>query len=228
MIDNRHFCVFDFETSSCNPSTTQVLQIGACIINKNNLEIVDEFSSLVKPDDPDTLEEGALRVNGLTKEQLEKAPPVDTIFPMWAKWIKSYNTTRDQSGFGAPIPTGWGIVNFDLPILRRYCKRFDCWDKKRDEMNLVNPIFHLDCMEIYWLLTRNNSDVKNVKLTTMAEYAGIPLSEIETRSHNAVWDVKMTASFAIRYLKLMKYLTSPYDESGKRRLEVKDCFKREK
>jgi DNA polymerase III epsilon subunit-like protein len=139
MADYRNFCVFDFETGSTDTETTQIIQIGASIIHRNSLEIVDSFRSLVKPKDFDALEDGALAVNHITKEQLEDAPDVDVIFPTWANWIKEWNTNKDKNGWGAPIPCGWGSDRFDVPIMSRYCKMYGYWDEKYDNMNLLDP-----------------------------------------------------------------------------------------
>ena len=226
MIDNRHFCVFDFETGGKDSSKCEVISIGAAIIHKNKLEVVDEFSSLMQPRDFDALEQEALNVNGLTVEQLREAPLPDVVFPTWARWIQNHNISKDNNSFGAPIPVGWGSDNFDLPILDRYCKEFGYWDKKWNSRTLMNPVFTFDVMKSVWLLTRVNPDVKNCKLVTVAQHMGIPQEEIEENAHDALWDVQTTAKIAIRYLKLMKYLTDYNPDTGNRRVTLANCLKK--
>jgi len=225
MINNRHFCVFDFETGGKDPQTCEILQIGSTIVNKNNLTTVDEFASLVQPRNFDALEDKALEVNGLTREQLREAPLPEVIFPAWAKWIQQHNTKADKSSWGAPIPTGWGIDNFDIPIFNRYCKEFGHWDEKWNSRTLMNPVFTFDVMKSIWLIGNNLPGLKNVKLVTVLEYMGMSTEEIEKGAHDASWDTKWTANVAIRYLKFMKHITSYNSASGKRRLELKDCLK---
>jgi len=224
MIDNRHLCVLDFETGGKDKTSCEVLSIGSVIIHSGTLQIIDEFTSLVQPRNFDALEEEALKVNGLTREQLAEAPLPDIIFPAWAKWIQNHNITKDNNSFGAPIPTGWNINNFDLPILDRYCKEFKYWDKKWGSRTLLNPVFTFDVMTEIWLLTRTNPDTKNCKLGDMAIFMGKSEEDVTANAHEVMWDVRTTAEIAIRYLKLMKYLTDYNPATGNRRITLKGCL----
>ncbi len=60
-MDNRSICVFDYETGGKDKNTCEITQIGACIIDRWSLEVIDTFNSLAKPLDFDALEEEALR-----------------------------------------------------------------------------------------------------------------------------------------------------------------------
>lgn len=224
MNDRRNFCVFDFETGGSNTDKCEILQIGACIINPNSLAIIDKFTSLVKPNDFDALEEDALAVNQLTIPELEDAPPMDSVFDIWAKWIQKYNIYSNKSSFGAPMPVGWGITNFDIPIMNRYCKKYGYWDNKWGNGTLLNPVFMWDVMHTVYRYVRNNPDVDNVKLVTIAEYMGIPKVEILEHAHDALWDVMTTAHIAIKFLCLEQYLLS-INDSGQPRLKLKGCLK---
>lgn len=223
-MDYRNFVCFDFETSSADPSTTQILQIGACAIDRNSLVIKDKYQTLVKPEDFDALEDEALKVNGLSREVLKDAPEVSAVFPTWAKWIQKHNTRKDKGTFGAPIPMYWGGDGFDMPIFNRYCKRFGYWDKKWNNQSLLNPIFTFDVMKHIWFWMRNVKEIKNVKLTNVLEYMGMAKADIEAGAHDALWDVEQTALIGTRLLKMCNYLTS-LNEDGKRRLEMKGCIR---
>lgn len=226
-MDNRNICCFDFETGSKDKTTCEILQIGSAIIDRNNLTIIDKFQSLMKPENFDALEDEALKINGLTKEQLQDAPDITIVFPMWAEWIQRHNIYKNKSSFGAPIPCGWGIDGFDIPILNRYCHKFKYWDNKWNNNTLMNPVFSFDVMKHIWFWTRNNPDVKNIKLPTVLEYMGLSATEIEQGAHDASWDVEQTAKIAIKLLKLELYLTEINVNTGRKRLELKDCLKNE-
>lgn len=223
-MDHRHFCVFDFETGSTDTATTEILQIGSVIIDCRSFKIKDEFKTLMKPKDFDAVEDGALKVNGLTREELADAPEASVMFPTWAAWIQRHNINKTKSSFGAPIPVYWGGDRFDLPIMDRYCKEYGYWDHKYDNGTLVNPIFTFDVMKHMWFWTRTLAEPKNVKLVTVAEWMGIPKAEIEKGAHDGFWDAKTTARIAVKLLKLGSYMTELNDESKKRRLEMKGCF----
>ena len=223
-MDYRHFCCFDFETGGTDTSKCEILQIGACILNRNSLKIVDKFETLMKPEDFDAVEDGALRVNGLTREQLADAPEASVMFPLFAKWIQKHNINKTKNSFGAPIPVTWGGDKFDMPIMDRYCLKYGYWDKKWCNQSLLNPVFTMDVMKHIWFWIRNNKDVKNCKLVTVLEYMGVPKEDIEAGAHNAMWDVEWTAKIAVKLLKLGNYLTTLNDD-GNRRLEIENCFK---
>ncbi len=223
-MDNRNFMCFDFETSSTDTQTTQILQIGACIIDRNSLEIKESFESLVRPESPDDVQSEALKVNGLTLEQLEDAPEIDVIFPTFAKWIKKFNVYKNKSSFGSPVGMTYNGTNFDMPIFMRYCKRFGYWDSKWCNQNLVNPIYSFDVLQHIWFWTRTMSELPNLKLVTVLEYMGVKKEEIERGAHNALWDVHWTARIGVKLLRVGNYLTQ-LNDVGKRRLEMKNCFK---
>ena len=67
----NQICVFDFETGGANPNECEITQIGACIINRWDLKIIDTFESMARPENLDRVEQGALEVTGFTLEQLE-------------------------------------------------------------------------------------------------------------------------------------------------------------
>jgi len=223
-VDYRNLICFDFETGSRYPETTEIVQIGACAIKRNNLEIVGQFQSLVKPEDFDALEDEALPVNGLTKEQLKEAPECSTVFPMFAEWIRKYNINKDKNPFGAPIPVFFNGDNFDMPIMSRYCNKYGYWNSKRNEQSVLYSTMSFDVMKHMWLWTRNNSELKNNRLVTILEYMGVPKEEIEKGAHDALWDTMWTARIAIKLLKLAEHLTEINTETKTRKLNIKNTF----
>jgi DNA polymerase III epsilon subunit-like protein len=224
MTNNRHFLCFDFETSSKYSDTTQILQIGACVLDRHSYTIKDEFETLVRPEDWAAVEDEALKVNGLTREQLKDAPDITVVFPMFTAWVNKYNVNKAKNSFGAPISIHFNGDNFDMPILSRYCKRFGHWDEKWGNQTLVNPIYSLDVLKHLWFWMRGIEDVPNLKLVTLLEYMGVSKDEIAKGAHNALWDVRWTARIAVKLLKAGDYLTALRND-GTRRLEMKDCFK---
>lgn len=223
-MDRRNICVFDFETGGKNPHVCEVIQIGALILNRNNFKTMSTFESLMKPKDFDTLEDEALEKNGITKEELENAPEAKVVFPSFCEWIKKFNIARDKSFYGAPIPCGYNINGFDLILFDRYCKEYKYWDEKQDRQNVMFPLNRLDVFDHMWLFLRTNSEIKRTRLTSLLEYAGVEKEEITKGAHNALWDVKMTAEFAVKLLKLAKHLTDVDPNTGKSLLNIKNCL----
>jgi DNA polymerase III epsilon subunit-like protein len=223
-MDRRHICVFDFETGGLNLEKCEILQIGALILHRTSLKVMDAYKSLMKPLDFDGLDEKALKVNGLTKEQLQEAPEAKVVFPEFCEWIKKFNTSRDNSFFGAPTPCGYNISGFDLPIFDRYCKEYGYWDDRQQRQTVFWPMNRLDVFDHVWMYCRRNADLKKMKLTSILEYCGVSKEEIENGAHDAMWDVEWTAKLAVKFLKLAERLTAVNDVTGKRILEIKDAF----
>jgi len=219
----NNICVFDFETGGKDPSKCEILQIGACIIDKWNLEVVDEFNSLCKPEDLDAVEDEALEVNGLKRKDLKKAIDVKIVWGQFVDWVNKYNKSKGPlNTFLAPVPAGYNIVGYDLPIVNRYCKKYGPWDKKRKDQKLFNQINKLDLMDHMWFWTENNSDIKSLKLTAVCEWMGFSKAEIEN-AHDALQDVKNTAKIIIRLMRMARSLTTS-DEHNQPRLQMKNAF----
>tara|TARA_R110000751_G_scaffold84920_1_gene169676 strand:+ start:17 stop:700 length:684 start_codon:yes stop_codon:yes gene_type:complete len=219
----NNICVFDFETGGRDPNTCEILQIGACIIDKWNLEIIDEFNCLCKPEDMDAIEEGALRVNKIKKEDLEKAVDVKIVWGQFVSWVNKYNKSKGALGtFKAPIPAGYNIIGYDLPIVKRYCEKYGPWDKKRNDQKLFNQLHKLDLMDHMWFWTENNDDIKSLKLTSVCEWMGFSKAELEN-AHDALQDVKNTAKILVRLMRMSRTLTAG-NENHNPRLQMKNSF----
>jgi DNA polymerase III epsilon subunit-like protein len=216
-MNNNHLCVFDLETSSASVNNTQILEIGAVMVNCRNLEIVDQFQSLLKPTNFDTVEDGALKVNKLTVPQLEKAPETKVVWHKFVEWVNKYNTSKTNlSTYNAPVPCGYNIVGFDLPIIRRYCCEYGPWDDKREDQKLFNQVYHIDLMHQMWAWFENEIEITNLKLATLTQYMGFNAEDIE-KSHQALTDVVFTAQIIIRLLKWQRavMLKKPFKNSFK-------------
>ena len=107
----NNICVFDFETSSADKNTCQILQIGAAIIDRWNLSVIDTFNCLAKPEDMETVEDEALQINRLKREDLEKAPDIKIVWGQFVNWVNKYNKSKGPiNAFRAPIPAGYNII----------------------------------------------------------------------------------------------------------------------
>ena len=125
---NTSYLVFlDFETGSRNPATTQPTQLAAIIVDPSSLEPVEnaEFNSLMRPLEDeeaiayglDPIENDALDISHLTREELKKAPPAKLVWQQFSEWINWYNTKGGK--WEAPILCGYNIINFDGVIINR-------------------------------------------------------------------------------------------------------------
>jgi len=201
---NRDFVVFDFETGSRNPRKTQPTQIAALALDGRNLALKGTFNSEIKPildDDEavaaglDPIEDGALKVTNKTREALAEAPSLKSVWSKFCKFVDQYNWKGEP--FFAPIPVGYNIIGFDLPIINRLCKEFGPWDEKRDDQKLFSKVYKVDLMDNMFMWTEGDPSVKSISMDTLRERMGLS----KENAHDALQDVKDTANIFIKMLK---------------------------
>lgn len=218
-MNHNFFCCFDLETGGTSIQYSPILQLSAAILDRNNLEIIDEFNSYVKPDDYTHIEDQALAVNHIERDKIGGFPDEKVVFSQFVDWTKKYNVHKNKSSFGAPIPCGLNILRFDLPIIDRYCQKYGPWDSKRNENKLFKPVFAIDIMQTLFYLLENDPDIDRFNISALMDYFGIDKS-VQAGAHDALFDVKFSAAILQKLLKLERYLTTK-NENGQKRLMMK-------
>ena len=203
----KDIIVFDFETGSRNPHKTQPVQIAAVAIHGRKLTIQPGgyFESLIRPelDDEkaiemgvDPIEDEALAVNGKTREELAKAPSAKTVWKKFANFVNKYNWKKTP--YFAPIPAGYNIIGFDLPIVQRLCEQHGPVDKTTGKQTLFNKIHKIDMLDTVWMWMENNPDIKSLSMDSMRDLLGMS----KENAHDAMQDVKDPANLMIAFMKL--------------------------
>lgn len=201
---NRDYIVFDFETGSRNPNKTQPTQIAALALDGRNLSLKGTFNSEIKPildDDEaiaaglDPIEDGALKVTNKTREALAEAPSLKSVWTKFCKFVDQYNWKGEP--FFAPIPVGYNIIGFDLPIINRLCKEHGPWDDKREGQKLFSKVYKVDLMDNMFMWTEGDPSIKSISMDTLRERMGLS----KENAHDALQDVKDTANIFIKMLK---------------------------
>jgi|TARA_R100000278_G_C5461928_1_gene161216 DNA polymerase III epsilon subunit-like protein len=201
---NRDYIIFDFETGSRNPRTTQPTQIAALALDGRNLSVKGEFNSEIKPildDDEaiaagvDPIEDGALKVTGKNRKDLAKAPALKSVWKKFCQFVDQYNWKKDP--FFSPIPVGFNIIGFDMVIVNRLCKEFGPWDDKRKEQKLFSKVYKVDIMDNVFLWTEGDPSVRSISMDSLRERMGLSTEN----AHDALQDVKDEANIFIKLLK---------------------------
>lgn len=229
-MNNSYLLCYDLETGHLSPHIAEIIQIAGAIIEPNSLKIIDRFSSYMKPDfdapgcSDDTISNFHAKQKGISKKAmykiLEDAPDTKIVWDNWVKWVHKYNMSKTNTPFKAPIRAGYNIINYDDVIIDRYCKRYGQWDEKKGAQTIFNQVNKIDMMDHVWYWFENNTEIENLKLSTVMEYMGYNA----TNAHEASVDVEMTCNLIIRFFNLQRHLTS-FNKEGKRRLEMKDCMR---
>jgi DNA polymerase III epsilon subunit-like protein len=201
---NRDYIIFDFETGSRNPHRTQPTQIAAIALDGRDLSVKGTFNSEIKPllnDEEaiaaglDPIEDGALKVTGKTREKLEEAPALKSVWSKFTKFVDQYNWKGEP--FFNPIPVGYNIIGFDLIIVNRLCQEFGPWDKTKDQPKLFSKVYKVDLMDNVFMWTEADPSVKSISMDSLREKMGLSLEN----AHDALQDVKDTANIFIKLLK---------------------------
>lgn len=218
-------CVFDFETDGSDPTTCSPVQIAAVMVDPINLEIIpnSEFNINFKPEvmekDPnyeyttDILDFHA-KVKGCSKDDVyaewTQYPKQEISWKMFVSYLDKYHTrTSRKSQFSAPIPAGYNIYRFDLPIVQRMSARYKNLNN-RGESNVFYPRDVVDMMNLIFYWFNHSNDLKSYSLDTVRDYLGIN----KDGAHDAIKDVKDTADIMIRFLKLHRNLSEKIQFRG--------------
>jgi DNA polymerase III epsilon subunit-like protein len=201
---NRDFIVFDWETGSRNPHKTQPTQIAALALDGRNFKVKGQFNSEIKPilnDEEaiaaglDPLQDEALKITGKTREALENAPCLKSVWNKFTKFVSQYNWKGDT--FFNPIPVGFNIIGFDMIIINRLCEQFGPWDKERQQQKMFSKIYKFDIMDNIFAWTESDPSVKSISMDALRERMGLS----SENAHDALQDVKDSANI---FIKLMK------------------------
>ena len=209
-MNHNFICCFDMETTGKNPRKCQLTQLSAIIIEPRKLEIVDNgiFNSEIKPifdNDAaiaagyDPVEQEALDVTHKTREQLEKAPSIETVWSDFVNFIQKYKKGNDKSNWANPIRAGFNIVNFDNIIVDRMCSKYGPYDEKYGSQKLFHPLHNFDLLHDFWRLTDNDKINNNnsLSLDSIRDWLGMD----RTGSHDALNDVIDCSELLIRMMK---------------------------
>jgi DNA polymerase III epsilon subunit-like protein len=201
---NRDFICFDFETGSRKPHRTQPTQIAAIALDGRSLTVKGQFNSEIKPifDDEkaiaagfDPIQDEALKITGKTREALQEAPSLKSVWNKFTKFVDQYNWKGDP--FYNPIPVGFNILGFDMHIINRLCKEFGPWDKEREQQKLFSRVYKIDIMDSIFAWTESDPSVRSISMDSLRERMGLSFDN----AHDALQDVKDEANI---FIKLMK------------------------
>ena len=135
------YVILDLETTDRDPETCDIVEFAA--VRVRNGKIVDELTSLIKPEKP--VSRGAQDVHGIGMEQLKNQP---TIREFWKK-ISLF--------LGDDILIAHNGYNFDFPILDRIAREIDgkkLTNARFDTLVLARNLFPGESNSIDSLMTR--------------------------------------------------------------------------
>lgn len=188
---NNRFIFFDLETGGLikqgiTPPITEI----AIIVLDNDLKVIQEYSSLVKPhydSSKDRYEQVALDVSHITMEMCEREGKEASVV---AKEVKEVLTA--SKGEKKPILCGHNIDSFDIPILDDFLSLF-----KIDLSKLVETSMTIDTK---WWSRLKYPALAKYDLGHVIENSGIEL----TQAHRAMADTKANMLLGVNMIKCLR------------------------
>lgn len=173
---------FDLETTGVNPGRNGIHQISGMV--EIDGEIKEEFDFKVKPNPLCIIDDKALEVAGVTKEQIMAYEPMDVVhkklIDMLGKYVDKFDKTDKF------FLAGYNNASFDNQFLRGFFLQNDdaffgswFWSNSIDVMVLATQ----------YLLSKR-SQMTRFTLSEVASFLGIRVEKDDL--HNALYDVKLT------------------------------------
>lgn len=173
---------FDLETTGTNPGKHGIHQISGQIVIDGVVK--ESFDFHVQPNPKALIEEEALKVGGVTREQILAYPPMQQVYQefvaMLGKYVDKFNK-KDKF-----FLVGYNNAAFDNQFLRGFfLQNGDVyfgswfWSNSIDVMVLASA----------YLATRR-PEMENFKLSTVAKTLGIVVHDDSL--HDAMYDIELT------------------------------------
>lgn len=173
---------FDLETTGVNHWQHGIHQISGII--EIDGEVKEKFNLNVQPNPKARIEDEALTVANVTKEQILSYPPMQQVYTqlitILSKYVDKFN--RKDKFF----LVGYNNASFDNQFLRAFFVQ--CNDKYFGSWFWPNPI------DVYVLasdkLIEQRTEMIDFKLKTVCSQLGIEVDE--SKLHDALYDVSLT------------------------------------
>lgn len=171
----------DVETSGLNTSNNALLQLAG-IIEIDGKER-ESFNFLIRPHKSALINDRALEVNGMTREEIKEYPPYKKQYNNFIAILSGYIDKYDKTdkfyfvGYNA---------RFDMDFLREFFNRnnnqyFGSWF-------FFPPIDVMNIAAVHMMIS--DERCKDFKLITIAEHYGISLEN--KKMHDAMTDIRVT------------------------------------
>lgn len=172
---------FDLETTGTLVNRHSIHQMSGMIVIDG--EIKEKFNLHVQPNPAAQIDPEALKVGGVTEEQIKAYPPMGEIYQqvtgMLGKYVDKFNRKDkfylvgfNNASFDNQFFRAWFIQNGD--------KYFGSW-------------FWANCLDVYVLSTPHlmnvRSEMKDFKQGTVAKALGIPVDD--EKLHDALYDIEI-------------------------------------
>jgi DNA polymerase-3 subunit epsilon len=187
-------CYIDTETTGTNHYKNALVQLAGAIyiLQDNKYERKEDFNFKIKPFPEDIIEDEALAINKITREDLKHFydPKVihQDLTEIFEKYCDKFNK-EDKMFF-----VGYNS-RFDYDFVRKFWEK--CGDKYFGSWFFFPPIDVMNTAIVHLIEKRHT--LPNFKLGTVADYLGI---EVHGEFHDAMADIETTRMIFEKFVKL--------------------------
>lgn len=194
--------VYDLETGGLKHDKHAITEIAIVVVDMESLQIVEEYSNLIKPYDEELdYEAEALNVSHISLQEIqENGLESKEVVQQIVELSKKYTVGNNK-----PILVGHNIKGFDNQFLIKFMS-----DHKKDLSKLVNID---DCVDTLKEAQKKWSEMPNYSLGTCANKLGLTLKE----AHRALPDTIANAKVFISLMKLLRSMGTGSEVKYKRR-----------
>lgn len=170
--DKINFLWLDCETTGLDPVRNDIIQM-ACIPVINGKEDTKHFNEFCQPFDWKTIDDKALEINNITRDQLYKAQPPSAMLQRFITYCKQYGVKFTIAGYNA---------EFDRNFLSNLFKK--CGLEKE-----FNEVFTADLRDTFKRIKSIKAQLPtvNIKLSTLCAHFNIAI-----KAHDALSDISAT------------------------------------
>lgn len=175
---------YDVETTGVDERKHSIHQISGCVEIDN--EIVEYFNFLTRPNPKARIEEEALKVGGVTLEQIQAYPPMEVVFGQLKALLRKYCDPYDKKDKFYLV--GFNNRGFDDRFLR-------AWFEQNEDQYFGSWFWSnsLDVMvQASEYLINRRVNMTDFKLMTVAAEVGLVVDE--SKLHDAKYDIELTRS----------------------------------
>jgi len=189
------YLVLDLEMTGPDPHFHDFIQIGA-ILTDDKWNMIDEFETLVYPDNEDAYSFYAQRIHGLSIHDLYEAPASYEALEILEDWIIE-KIAHNRRNLKHVVIAGQSIFN-DISFLRaKYLRHKMDWPYAYKMLDLINIAF-----VFYKIFDANNIPrPKYYNLDAIANIFGIKRN---SQTHNALEDARLTFLCFKEFFNLMQ------------------------
>ncbi len=199
------YLVIDLEMSGPDPDYHDIIQLSA-IFTDLKWNSIDEYDTLIYPDNPDAFSVYAEEVHGINIHELEDAPTMDEALEDFTRWVKGHFSTKNDNVLRNVVCAGHTVYN-DVAFLRSaYVRHHLSWPFSYKILDLVSIAHFANRM----LRANGYETPSSYSLDSIAEYFDI---EREGENHDALEDAKITLECFKGYFDIADMFTLKDEEN---------------